>query len=155
MAAPGTSFAGPLISGPRANADNAGPANQGLAVLSQTQVLTQKGADTNVSATFTLPKHSQIVNIIEDTTTAWNSATSAGLTVGTAALGTQYASSVDVKANSSPRAAFAPTTAQLAAMADIGTTTSVVATVAVVGATSAGATRVTILYVQKLNWDEN
>lgn len=154
MTAPGTSFAGPLISGPRANADNAGPANQGFVILSQTLVLNQNGAN-NVSGTFTLPKHSQILDFNVDTTTAWNSATSAGLTIGTAALGTQYVSSVDVKTNTSPRAAMAYTTAQLAAMGDIGTNTSVVATVAVVGATSAGATRVTMYYVQTLNWDTN
>lgn len=149
MTAPGSAFAGPLISGPTDD-----PTTQGLAVLSQTAVLNQNGAN-NVSATFKLPKHAQILQIFEDTTTAWNSASSAGLTVGTAALGTQYASSVDVKTNASPRAAWAPTTAQLAAMADIGTNQNVVATVAVSGATSAGSTRVTITYVQKLNWDTN
>lgn len=151
MAAPGTSFAGPLISGPRQFPDNSGPANAGIAILTQTAVLTQNGAN-NVSATFTLPPNSQILDFLVDTTTAWNSATSAGLTIGTAALGTQYVSSIDVKANASPRAALAPTTAQLAAMADINTNTSVVATVAVVGATSAGTTRVTIRYVQTVDW---
>lgn len=151
MAAPGTSFAGPLISGPRQSADNSGPANAGYAILTQTAVLTQNSTN-NVSATFTLPPNSQILDFLVDTTTAWNSATSAGLTIGTAALGTQYVSSIDVKANASPRAALAPTTAQLAAMADINTNTSVVATVAVVGATSAGTTRVTIRYVQTVDW---
>jgi len=151
MAAPGTQFAGPLISGPRQYSDNDGPANTGLAVLSQTAVLTQNSTN-NVSATFTLPPNSQILDFLVDTTTAWNSAVSAGLTIGTAALGTEYVSSIDVKANTSPRAALAPTTAQLAAMADINNNTSVVATVAVSGATSAGTTRVTIRYVQTLDW---
>lgn len=151
MAAPGTAFAGPLISGPRRYADTSGPANVGLAILSQTAVLAQNSTN-NVSATFTLPPNSQIVDFLVDTTTAWNSAVSAGLTIGTAALGTQYVSSIDVKANTSPRAALAPTTAQLAAMANIGSNTSVVATVAVSGATSAGSTRVTIRYVQTLDW---
>lgn len=151
MPAPGTAFDGPLISGPRRNADSAGPANTGLAVLSQSQVLTQNST-TDVSAIFTLPPRSRIVDILVDTTTAWNSASSASLTVGTAALGTQYVSGIDVKTNTSPRAAIAFTAAQLAAMGDIGTNTSVVATVDVTGATSAGTSRVTVLYVQTPEW---
>jgi len=152
MAAPGTAFNGPLLSGPRRYADNAGPANVGLAILSQTAVLNQNSTN-NVSATFTLPPNSQILDFLADTTTAWNSAASAGLTIGTAALGTQYVSSIDVKTNTNPRAAIAPTTAQLAAMADINNNTSVVATVAVSGATSAGSTRVTVRYVQNLDFE--
>lgn len=152
MAAPGTAFAGPLISGPRRYTDSSGPANTGLAVLTQTAVLTQNSTN-NVSATFTLPPNSQILDFLVDTTTAWNSGTSAGLTIGTAALGTQYVSSIDVKTNTNPRAALAPTTAQLLAMYDINTNTSVVATVAVSGATSAGSTRVTIRYVQNLDFE--
>lgn len=153
MPAPGTQFAGPLISGPRHYADNDGPANVGYVVLTQTALLTQNGADTNVSATFTIPEHCQILDFLIDQLVQWGSATSAGLTVGTAALGTQYVSSVNVKTASVGRQANPTLTlAQLQAMADTGTNKSVVATVAVVGATAAGQTRVTMRYVQTTAW---
>jgi len=166
MTAPGTSFAGPLISGPRQNADAGGPANAGLALLTQTLVLTQNSTN-NVSGTFTIPQHCQIVDFLIDGQVVWNSATSAGLTIGTAALGTQYMSSINLlaagidaptrvvvpglKAGQSLGSPV-PTAAQLTAMADTGTNTSVVATVAVVGATTTGTTRITLRYVQTTAW---
>lgn len=151
MPAPGTAFDGPLFSGNKRYADAAGPANAGLAILSQSLVINQNGAN-NVSATFALPPRSQILGFDLDTITAWNSATSATLTVGTAAGGSQYVTGVDVKTNTSPRAAQTFTTAQLGAMENIGNNTSVVATVTVVGATSAGKSRVTVRYVQTPDW---
>jgi hypothetical protein len=152
MPAPGTQFAGPLIVGPSQYPDaNGGRGNAGYGQLSQSQVINQNGAN-NVSVTFRLPPNSQITNIFRDTDVAWDSATSASLTVGTAALGTQYAAALDVKTNAAPRAVYAPTTAQLTAIGNIGNNTDVVATVAVVGATSAGRTRVTVEYVQTVDW---
>lgn len=167
MPAPGTQFSGPLISGPRQFADNAGPANIGLAMLTQTLVLNQNGA-VNVSGTFTIPEHCQIVGFEIDNETVWNSATSAGLTIGTAALGTQYAASMNLLAaglNAPTRVVVpgllagggatgspVPTAAQLLAMADTGTNKSVVATVAVVGATTTGKTRITMKYIQTTAW---
>lgn len=143
---PGSTWAGPLISGTKKDADDAGPANSGLALLSQTATLTPNGSAA-VSAHFALPKGSQVVDIIEDTTTAWNAGTSDELTVGTAAAGTQYASAESVGATGRVRPAF--TAAQLAAMANIGSTTDVYATVTPTGAApTAGSTTVTILYVQ-------
>src|SRR5882672_6930086 len=166
MPAPGTQFSGPLISGNRQFADNAGPANVGLALLTQTQTIVQNGA-VNVCATLPIPEHCQIVDFLIDGQVGWNSATSAGLTIGTAALGTQYMSSINLlaagidaptrvvvpglkagQALGSP----VPTAAQLTAMADTGTNKSVVATVAVVGATTTGTTRITMRYVQTTAW---
>jgi|SRR5882724_1165134 len=152
MPAPGTQFSGPLISGPRPNADNAGPANVGLALLTQTLTLTQNGA-VNVSGTFTIPEHCQILDFIVDNDVVWNSATSAGLTIGTAAAGTQYASSMDLKAAVARFVPpIAPSNAQMLALGDTGTNKSVVATVNVVGATTTGHTRVTMRYVQTTAW---
>jgi len=161
MPAPGTQFAGPLISGPRQFADNGGPANVGLVVLEQTLTLVQNGA-VNVSGTFTIPEHSQIMEFLIDNQVVWNSATSAGLTIGTAALGAQYVSSINLLAAGinapvrvvAPGAAapVVPTAAQLAALADTGTNKSVVATVAVVGATTTGTTRITMRYAQTQAW---
>src|SRR4029450_9946378 len=151
MPAPGTQFAGPLISGPQQYADNNGnPPNVGLVELTQTLTLTQNGA-VNVSGTFTIPEHCQITEFLIDNRVVWNSATSAGLTIGIAALGTEYMSSVNLLAagiNAPSRIRVptvvagppVPTAAQMLAMKDTGTNKSVVATVAVVGATTTGET---------------
>jgi hypothetical protein len=147
--APGSAFAGPVVSGDKAGADVAGIGpNIGLSLNMQQAVLNQNSTN-NVSVTTYLPKHSVLVDIIIDPLTAWNSATSAGLTIGTAALGTQYASSTDVKA-ATARSRPTFTQAQLAAMMDASN--AVVATVAVVGATSAGQTVVTYVYAQTANY---
>lgn len=140
-----THFNGPLASGDK-RPGSVGGSNVGLVVLSQTAVIDQNSTNA-VSATFQLPPNSQIVDILPDVLTAFNSGTSAVLSAGTAAGGTQYLGSVDVK-TAAGRIARAYTGAQLAAMDDIGTNTSVVVTVTPTGATSAGQVRVTILYVQ-------
>lgn len=150
MAAPGTSFAGPIISGPRQNADTSGPANVGYAVLTQTALLTQAGT-VDQSATFTIPEHCQILDFLADTSTAWNSATSALLTIGTAALGAQYVASVSI-ASVGRLTLPATAAATLAALADTGTNKSVVATIDVTGATTTGVTRITMRYVQTTAW---
>jgi hypothetical protein len=124
--------------------DNTGT-DTGYVVQSKSVTLAQNGAN-NVNATVVLPANSQIVNIVADITTAYNSATSATLTVGTAAAGTQYVTSIDAKTGG--RASYTFSATQVSAMANIGTNTSVVATVAPSGATSLGAARVTVSYVQ-------
>lgn len=139
-----THFSGPLASGDKP-AGTPGGSNVGFVVLSQTAVLDQNSTNA-VSSTFNLPNDSQIVDIIVDVLTAFNSATSATLTVGTAAGGSQYAGSVDAKTAGRVRPTF--TAAQLAAMDDIGNNTAVVTTITPVGATSAGQVRVTLQYVQ-------
>jgi len=144
----GTTFSGPLISGPKFNEDANGPANTGLALLTQTAVITQNST-TPVSATFAIPKNTRIVTFIVDTSVAWDSATSAVLTIGTAAAGTQYVTSVDVK--TAGRGTITFTAAQILAMVDTNTNTTVVATVTPTGATTAGTTYVTMQYVQTLD----
>jgi hypothetical protein len=139
-----TDFAGPLASGDRLPGDPRG-ANVGLAVLSQT-VLISRDATLVQSATINLPVNSQIVTIACDVLTAYDSATSATLTVGTAAGGTQYASGVNAKTAGRTFPTF--TAAQLASMDDIGATTAVVATVTSVGQPTVGQVRVTVQYVQ-------
>lgn len=145
---PGTVFSGPVLSGTKKDADAAGPANLGPALLSQSVTLTQNGTN-NVSGTVVLPKGSQIVDILADTTTAWNSGTSDTLSVGVAAGGIDYASAVSTAAAGRVRPTF--TSAQLTAMLDIGSNVDVVATVTPSGtAATAGSTTVTVLYVQKV-----
>lgn len=139
-----TTWSGPLASGDRPAGVSGGP-NIGLAVLSQTALI-NFDATLVQSATFNLPADSQILDFNVDVLTAYNSATSATLTIGTAAAGTQYVGSIDAK--TAGRAAITYTAAQLAAMDDIDTNRSVVATVTSVGQPTAGQVRVTIVYVQ-------
>lgn len=140
-----TSFTGPLASGTKEAGVSGGP-NVGLAVLSQT-VLVTFDATLVQSQTFNLPEGSQLVDVFIDVLTAYNSATSATLTLGSAAGGSQYVGGVNAK--TAGRAAPTLSAAQLAAMADIGNNTSVVATVTSVGQPTAGQARVTLFYVQK------
>ena len=115
----------------------------GTALLSQT-ALVNFDADLTQEAVFTLPKSGQIVDIIVDVLTAYNSATSATITVGSASAGTQYAGAVDGKTAGRVRPTFSA--AQLAAMDDISTNTSVYVTATSDGQPTAGQFRVTLLY---------
>ena len=147
-----THFSGPVVSGDLQTGETYGP-NQGLAVLSQATSITQNST-TAVSSTLYIPAGARIVDFKIDVLTAYNSATSATLTIGTAAAGTQYVGSIDAK--TAGRAAITFTAAQLAAMNGVtttgtaaATTPPVVVTVTPVGATSAGYVVVTVLYVQQ------
>lgn len=140
-----TAFSGPVATFTQQN-DGTNHSDIGYCVLSQVGTLTQNST-TAVSYTFYVPQGSQIVDIFADTTTAWNSVTSAVLTVGQAAAGTQYASAVDV--TSAGRVIPTYTATQLGNMQDVSTHVAVVATVTPTGATSAGTTVVTLQYVQK------
>lgn len=135
---------GPLASGDKLPGTPGGN-NIGLAVLSQT-FLIDFDATLVQTRSVLLPVNSQIVTILCDVLTAYNSATSATLTVGTAAAGTQYASGVNAKTAGRTTPTF--TAAQLAAMDDTGTNEGVFATVTSVGQPSAGQVRVTVQYVQ-------
>ncbi|MEN9419827.1 MAG: hypothetical protein RI988_3448 [Pseudomonadota bacterium] len=135
---------GPLASGDIQAGDPRG-ANIGLVVLSQTMLI-NFDATLVQSGTLNLPVNSQIVNVICDVLTAYNSATSATLTAGTAAAGTQYVSGVNAKTAGRTIPTFSA--AQLAAMDDIGATAPFVATVTSVGQPTAGQVRVTVNYVQ-------
>ena len=146
-----THFSGPVVSGTLQQGETNGP-NQGFAVLTQSTSITQNST-TAVSSTLYIPAGSRIVDFNIDVLTAYNSATSATLTIGTAAAGTQYVGSIDAK--TAGRAAPTYTAAQLAAMNGVTTTGTaapttapVVVTVTPVGATSAGYVVVTIIYAQ-------
>lgn len=141
-----THFNGPLVSGDKQAGVSGGP-NTGYVVLTQTAVINQNSTSA-VDVTFYVPPNSQLIDIHPDVLTAFNSGTSAVLSVGTASGGTQYASAVDVK-TAAGRIAPTFSAAQLAAMDDVGTNTTVVATVTPTGATSAGQVRVTLVYAQK------
>jgi hypothetical protein len=122
--------------------------------MMQTSTVTTAAAGTATSVTEVLPAGSQIVNIFIDTmvdeVVGGGTATAIAATVGTAAAGTQYVASTDVFAGGR----FVPTftTAQLAAMADIGTNINVVLTVDPNGtiSTTQGVYRLTVVYAQKV-----
>ena len=147
-----TTFSGPVRSGTLKTGETNGP-NLGFAVLEQETSITQNST-TAVSSTLYVPVGAKLIDIIVDTLTAFNSASSAVLSVGTAAAGTQYASGVDVTTAGRVRPTF--TAAQLAAMSNVSvlgvaapTPAPVVVTVTPTGATSAGYVRVTLVYAQQ------
>ena len=144
-----TLWSGPLASGDK-QAGVAGGPNIGQVFLSQTFLITFD-ATLVQSGSINLPADSQIVEIYADVLTAYNSATSATLTVGTAAAGTQYVTSVNAKTGG--RNTTAHTAAQCTAMADINTNTTLVGTVTSVGQPTAGQVRVTVQYVQTTSQD--
>lgn len=126
----------------------------GFVVMMQTSTVTTVAAGTAVSVTEVLPASSQIIDIyidqVVDEVVGGGTATQIAATVGTAAAGTQYVSSTNVIGGGR----FIPTftTAQLAAMADIGTNTNVVMTIAPNGtiSTTQGVYRLTVVYAQKV-----
>jgi len=149
MPGPGsTSLGGPIMVGTKLANPPAGNGDIGTVVLQQDVTLTHNGTNT-VDQTLLLPGGAQIIDIISDTTTAWNSATSDTLSVGLTSGGTDYASGVDVKAGAARiRPTF--TTTQLTNMLNIGTGSpqiTIHATVTPVGSAAAGVTTVTILYL--------
>jgi len=144
-----TTWSGPLASGDK-NAGVAGGPNLGLVQLVQTGAITF--GDTLVqSVTFNLPVGSQIVDIIVDALTGYDSGTSATLSAGTAPGGTQYVSGVNVKTTG--RKSNGYSAAQLSAMSAIGTNATLAVTVTSVGQPTAGSVFVTVEYVQKTSQD--
>ena len=126
----------------------------GFVVMMQTNTVTTLASGAASSVTEVLPAGSQIINIFIDTmvdeAVGGGTATAIAATVGTAAAGTQYVSSTDVFAGGRFSATF--TTAQLAAMADIGANINVVLTVDPNGTivTTQGVYRLTVVYAQKV-----
>lgn len=147
-----THFSGPVKTGTKIEGETNGP-NQGYVVLQQSVALAQNSTNA-VSQTIYVPPGSRLMDIMVDVLTAFDSATSAVLSVGTSAGGTQYASTVDVKtATGRIRPTF--TAAQLAAMESVSvlgvaapTTAPVVVTITPTGATTAGYVQVTLVYAQ-------
>lgn len=116
----------------------------GYAVFSQSAVNAGVATLTQ-NIIFVLPKNAHIVAFFIDVLTAYDSATSATLSIGSASAGTQYVSGVNAK--TAGRAAPTLSAAQLLAASDITTNTTVYATVTSVGQPTAGSVRVTVQYV--------
>jgi hypothetical protein len=152
MAGPGSTFTGPLISGPIWNSGDArGPVNAAPAVLAQRVTLTQNGA-TAVTGIINVPDGSWLHSVYIDTTVAWNAGTTNPLTIGLTAGGTDFLSGTALTSVGR----IIPTTytsAQLVAMQQVGTGTTngipIFFTVTPTGtAATTGTTIVTLLYIQ-------
>lgn len=148
-----THFSGPVVSGTLLTGQTNGP-NQGLARLSQFATIIQSGGALVQSATLYIPVGSRITSFDIDVLTAFDSATSATLTIGTSAGATTYVGSVNAK--TAGRAAITFTAAQLAAMAGLttagaasATTAPVVISITSVGAPTTGVVAVTANYTQQ------
>ena len=139
-----TTFSGPLQTGDKPAGIAGGP-NIGQVYLSQT-FLINRDATLVQSTSINLPASSQIVEIYADVLTPYDSATSATLTIGSAAAGTQYVTSVNAKTGG--RNTTTHTAAQCTAMANIGTNIALFGTVTSVGQPTVGQVRVTVQYVQ-------
>lgn len=148
-----STFSGPVLSGTQRYGAFR---NIGNSMVLQTATMNQNSTN-NVDQTFYLPAGSQITTFVVDVLTAFDSATSATLTIGLTAGGTEYVTSVNAK--TAGRAALTFTGAQLTAMLSSATNTSatnssgvptsaVVVRIAPVGATTAGQVQVTIHYAQ-------
>lgn len=137
-----STFSGPIKAGTLRDAPGA---NVGTAVLVQTGTLA-RDATLVQSLTFTLPANAQILDLYADPTVLYDSATSATLSIGTAAAGTQYAGSLDVKTGARKRMTL--TVAEALAMKDITTNTSVVFTVTSVGQPTVGSLACVVIYKQ-------
>jgi len=125
----------------------------GDVVLSQTTTVTSTADGLAASATLVLPANAQIINYFVDTIVApvagGGTATTAPVTVGSAAAGAQYMTSTDLFTTA--RSAAALTVAQVAAMDDIGTNTTVYLTVDPNGtiSTTQGVWRLTANYAMR------
>lgn len=146
-----TYFGSTLRSGTDALSD---AVDGGFVVVSQTVTATTLADGSAVTSRVTLPAYSQIINFIVDTiqdeVVGGGTATAINATIGTAAAGTQYLSATDVIGGG--RVALSFTTAQCAAMDDIGTNVGVFFTVDPNGtiSTTQGIYRLTVIYAQKV-----
>jgi hypothetical protein len=149
-----TTFSGPVKSGTiKYNAYK----NTGTTVLKQIQAVV---FNTTLTSTVTnyLPSGCQLLNVVVDVLIAFDSATSATLSVGKTAGGTEYASGVNTKA-ATGRITPTFTAAQLLAMQsttlDVSSAvtgdascSAIVTTVTSVGQPTAGSVVVTLIYAQ-------
>ena len=139
-----TTFKGPLKT--YGTVKDAPLSDAGAVVSSQTVKLQAASAAT-VEGNIVIPAGAQIIDIIIHNQVLWT-ATTAGLTIGTASAGTQIMASLDVKANGgkSVGAMTAAQTVTAEAYVTSLTPTTLFVTVTSTGANAVGTTRVTITY---------
>ena len=150
-----TTFSGPVKSGTiKYNQYK----NTGTTVLRQVQAVPANTTALTTTITSYVPSGCSILNIVVDTLAVYDSLTSATLSIGKTAGGTEYASGVNVKA-AAGRQSPTFTAAQLLAMQsttlDVSSVitgeapcSAIVTTVTSVGQPTAGSVVVTIQYTQ-------
>ena len=147
-------WSGPIMAGPNKDAgDSSNPFNQGFAVLGQYASISFNNT-LKSEVQINIPPGSQILDIVVDVETVFNSATSATFSAGITSGGTDYVSGVNVKASTGRiRPTF--TAAQLAAMNGVGLTGTpapipgpVFLTVTSVGVPTAGFITIDVMYSQ-------
>jgi hypothetical protein len=139
-----TTFKGPLKT---YGATKDAPLSDAGSVVSCQTVKLQAATAATVEANIVIPPQSQIIDIKIYNQVLWT-ATTAGLTIGTASAGTQIMASLDVKANGG-KSVGAMTLAQTAtaeAFVTNLTPTTLYVTVTSTGANAVGTTRVTVEY---------
>ena len=146
-----THFSGPVIAGTKTTGETNGP-NQGYVALEQFGNISYD-ATLVQSLHLYVPPGCRIDNIVIDVLTAYNSATSATLSVGITAGGTEYASGVNAKTAGRVTPTF--TAAQLGKMSGqsiLGVAdpvvTDIYVTVTSVGQPTAGYLTARISYAQ-------
>jgi hypothetical protein len=132
-----SSFSGPIRSG---TVRYGSGANCGVAVLMQSATLPATAGATTVAV---LPAGSQILDIIVDTTTLFNAATT--LTIGDGTTANKYVTSTTI--TTAGRANLASTYQPLTFINVGSSDVAVIATTA--GSAATGAANVTIMYAQK------
>lgn len=136
-----TNLSGPLRVGNKRDGRN------GSVVLEQSVVLEANGTNA-VTANVSIPRNASLSQILWDNLVAWDSATSATGTVGTAAAGTEVASGINAK--TAGRVAVMPSAAQADKMHAPGASQTFYATITPTGATTAGKTKVAFHYIQNI-----
>ena len=149
-----TTFSGPVKSGTNRYTPYK---NVGTTVLTQQTPFTFD-ATLVQSVTLYVPSASKIINVFVDVITAYNSATSATLTMGKTAAGTEYVSGVNVKtaARTTPTFTAAQLTNMQSTPVDVssqtannnGASSTLIVTVTSVGQPTAGTGFVTVEYAQ-------
>ena len=147
-----TTFSGPVKSGTNRYSPYK---NVGTTIITQQTAFTFD-ATLVQSVTLYVPSASKIINVFVDVITAYNSATSATLTMGKTAAGTEYVSGVNVKtaARTTPTFTAAQLTNMQSTPVDVSAANSqqsssaLVVTVTSVGQPTAGTGFVTVQYAQ-------
>ena len=147
-----TTFSGPVKSGTNRYTPYK---NVGTTVLTQQTAFTFD-ATLVQNVTLYVPAGSKLINIFVDVITAYDSATSATLTVGKTSAGTEYASGVNVKtaARTTPTFTAAQLTNMQSTPVDVAAANSqqassaLVVTITSVGQPTAGTGFVTFQYAQ-------
>ena len=117
----------------------------------QTGTVTTLASGLPSSVSFTIPAYAQILNFLVDMVTvpSFGTATTVPATIGTAVGGSQYLTITDASLTGRTTPVF--TSAQVAAMADVGTNQTVVFTLDPNGTVATqGVFRLTVVYAQKV-----